>query len=133
MIYFALGVVHKRRPQSGGGGLYSADILQARREGILQMQTFALFGVKNFGFFEIYGVPGRTRGRRLSQCGHFSDKGRRVNISRFCMDVLYERPLIKKFKITLLGATYPTFSHLLTVTEIRAYLPFSLFVASKFL
>jgi len=28
------------------------------------MQTSALFGVKNFGFFKIYGVFARTRGRR---------------------------------------------------------------------
>jgi len=36
------------------------------------MQTSVLFGAKNFGFFEIYGVSPRTRGRRgLSQ----SDKG----------------------------------------------------------
>jgi len=27
------------------------------------MRTFALFGVYNFGFFEIYGVSARTRGR----------------------------------------------------------------------
>jgi len=26
------------------------------------MRTSALFGVKNFGFFEIYGVSARTRG-----------------------------------------------------------------------
>jgi len=32
-------------------------------------------------------------GRGLSQCEHFSDKGEGVNFSRFCADVLYERPL----------------------------------------
>jgi len=32
----------------------------------------ALFGAKNFEFFEIYGVSARTEG--LSQYGHFSDK-----------------------------------------------------------
>jgi len=26
------------------------------------MRTYALFGAKNFGFFEIYGVSARTRG-----------------------------------------------------------------------
>jgi len=36
------------------------------------MQTSALFGAKNFGFFEIYGVFTWTRG--LSQDGHFADK-----------------------------------------------------------
>jgi len=36
------------------------------------MRTSALFGGKNFGIFEIYGMSARTRG--LSQCGHFADK-----------------------------------------------------------
>jgi len=36
------------------------------------MRTSALFGAKNFGFFEISGVSAWTRG--LSHCGHFSDK-----------------------------------------------------------
>jgi len=30
--------------------------------GVLQMRTYALFGAKNFRFFEIYGVSTRTRG-----------------------------------------------------------------------
>jgi len=33
------------------------------------------FGAKYFEFFEIYGVSAQTRGRELSQCGHFADKG----------------------------------------------------------
>jgi len=40
--------------RSQGAGMTSADILQTRR--ILQMRTFAFFGVKNFEFFKIYGV-----------------------------------------------------------------------------
>jgi len=46
-------------------------------EGVLLMQTYALplFGAKYFRFFEIYGVFAQTRGRELSQCGQFSDKG----------------------------------------------------------
>jgi len=39
------------------------------------MRTSALFDAKNFGFFEIYGVSARTRGKGLSQCGQFADKG----------------------------------------------------------
>jgi len=38
--------------------LSSAD----KGEGALQVWTSALFGAKNFGFFEIYGVSARTRG-----------------------------------------------------------------------
>jgi len=30
------------------------------------MRTFALFEAKIFGFFEIYGVSARTRGKGLS-------------------------------------------------------------------
>jgi len=36
------------------------------------MQTSALFGAKNFGCFEIYGMSVQTRG--LSQCGHFAHR-----------------------------------------------------------
>jgi len=46
------------------------------------MRTSALFGSKSFGFFEIYGVSERIRGRELRQCGHFSDKRRRGSIFR---------------------------------------------------
>jgi len=49
--------VHKRRPQPGRRGLSSADILLTRREGVFR------FSVKIIGFFEIYGVSMRTRGR----------------------------------------------------------------------
>jgi len=51
--------------------LSSADIFQTRA--VLQMRTSALFGAKDLGFFEIYGVSARTRGG-LSQCGHFAVK-----------------------------------------------------------
>jgi len=44
------------------GGLSSADIFRKRGGGVLQMRTSALFGAKNFEFFEIYGVSERTRG-----------------------------------------------------------------------
>jgi len=38
------------------------------------MLTSVLFGAKNLGFFEIYGI--RTdKGRGLSQSGHSSEKG----------------------------------------------------------
>jgi len=30
------------------------------------MRTFALFGAKNFGYFELYGAFARTRGMELS-------------------------------------------------------------------
>jgi len=38
------------------------------------MRKLALFGAKNFGFFEIYGVSAR-RGGGLSQWRHFADNG----------------------------------------------------------
>jgi len=34
--------------------------------GILQMRTSALYGAKNFGFFEIYGMSARTRGKEVN-------------------------------------------------------------------
>jgi len=71
-----LGAVCKRCPQSGGGGLSSANILRTRRRGwFFGYGRPHLLVQKNFGFIEIYGVPTRARGRRLSQFGHFADKG----------------------------------------------------------
>jgi len=71
------------------------------------MRTFALFGAKHFGIFEIYGVSKHTRtcggegGKRLSHCGHFAHKGEGVNFSRFCADVLHGRPFIYIITSTL--------------------------------
>jgi len=83
-----LGAVHTERPQSGGRSLSSADFFRTRKEEVLQMRTSALFGVKNFRFFEIYGVFARTRRKGISQCGQ---EGKGVNFSRFCADFLYGR------------------------------------------
>jgi len=54
------------------------------------MRTYALFGSKNFGFFEITGVSARTRGKGVEPV---RTKGEGVNFSRFCADVFYGRPL----------------------------------------
>jgi len=67
--------------------LSSADILQTWD--VLKMWTSALFGAKNIGFFEIYGVSARTREGGGGQCGHFSDKGEGGHI----FTILCGRPL----------------------------------------
>jgi len=62
------------------------------------MRTCAVFGVKYFGFFKIYGVSTRTKGRRVEPEWTFCEQGvggEEVNFSRFCVDVLYGRPLRK--------------------------------------
>jgi len=45
--------VHKKRLQSGGRGLSSADIFQIRR----MSSGIRTFWRKKFGFFKIYGSP----------------------------------------------------------------------------
>jgi len=77
------------------GGLSSRDILQTRGRGVLQMWTSVLFGAKNIGFFRnLWCVHTDKRGRGLSQCRHFADKGKeRANFSRFSEDILYGWPL----------------------------------------
>jgi len=65
------------------------------------MRTSALFGAKNSGFFEIYGVSVRRRG--LSQCGHFSDKGGQF-FAILCGHLLW-RPL--KTKVQILKSKSP--------------------------
>jgi len=49
--------------------------LWTRGEEVLQMRTPALFGPKNFRFFEIYGLSAQQGGGGLSHCGYFADKG----------------------------------------------------------
>jgi len=61
------------------------------------MRTSALFGAKNFEFFEIYGVSARIRGERVSQSGDFFGQGGGVHFSRFCADVFYGRSLTNYF------------------------------------
>jgi len=58
------------------------------------MRTSSLFGTKNFGFLEIYGVSALTRGRGLlSQCGHFSDKEEEGQfLSMLCEGLLWTAP-----------------------------------------
>jgi len=80
--------VHKRRPQSvGGRSLSIADI--CRQGGVLQMRTSALFGVKNVGFFEIYGVSERPRGRGWVSAVILLSREEGVNFPRFYADVFY--------------------------------------------
>jgi len=43
---------------------------------VLQVWMSVLFGAKNFGFFEIYGVSVWTGGGGMRQCGHFFNCGR---------------------------------------------------------
>jgi len=60
------------------------------------MRTSALFGAKNFGFFEIHGLSERTRRREVEPVRTFCRQGWgwRVNFLRFCADVFYGRPLM---------------------------------------
>jgi len=81
-----LGAVY--RPQSEGRGLSSTDIFRTSGEGVLQMWMSALFCTKNSRFFEIYGMPARTRG-----VDPMWTRREGVNFSRFCADVFYGRPL----------------------------------------
>jgi len=58
------------------------------------MPDVRTFGAKNFGFFEIYGVSARTRGRRVEPVRtFFGQGGKGINFSRFCADVFYGLPL----------------------------------------
>jgi len=58
------------------------------------MRTSALFGTKNLGFFEIYGMFAWTRGEGVEPVRTFCGQGgRRVNFLRFCAD-FYGRPLM---------------------------------------
>jgi len=63
--------------------------VRTRWEAVLHMRTSALFGAKNFGFFEIYGVFARTRGEGVEPVRTFCEQGGRGSI--FC-DFLWVAP-----------------------------------------
>jgi len=80
----------------GGGRFVQYGHFADKGEGVLQMRTSALFGAKNFGFFEIYDVPAQTR--RVEPVRTFCGQGgEEVNFSRFCADVFHGRPLMSFF------------------------------------
>jgi len=58
----------------------------------MRMSTF--FGVKNFEFFEIYGVSWTDKGVANEKI--FWTRGRGVNFLRFCVDVFCGRLFMKK-------------------------------------
>jgi len=55
-VMWILRAVHKRRSQLGG-----VCPMRTRGEEVLHMRMSALFGAKNFGFFENYSLSARTR------------------------------------------------------------------------
>jgi len=74
----------------GGGGFSSANILQIKGEGVLQMWTSALFGAKHIEFFEIFVMSAQTGG--LSQYGIFRTRGKRVNFCDFVRTFFMDGP-----------------------------------------
>jgi len=56
------------------------------------MRKSALYGVKNFGYFKIYGVSTRTR--EFEPVWTFCRQEGGVNFSKFIADVFYGWPLI---------------------------------------
>jgi len=71
-----LGAVHVRHPQSGGRAGYP---VRTRREGGIQMRTFALFVAKTFGFFNNYRCFRTDKGE--GGCSN-AYKEKRVNFLR---------------------------------------------------
>jgi len=71
------------------------------------MWTSALFGAKNIGFFEIYGVSCPNGQGGLASTNILRTKGEGVNFLRFCADVLYGRPLTPNYVTKLTRSIYP--------------------------
>jgi len=61
------------------------------------MRTSALFGAKYYGFIEVYGVFAQTRGVGGWTSADILRTRGGINISRFCADIFYGRPLRKTF------------------------------------
>jgi len=69
--------------------LSSADIFSDK--GGLQMRTSTFLVQKSSDFRNLWCVRTDKKGRGLSQCGYFANKG--GGFSRFCADVFLGRPL----------------------------------------
>jgi len=54
---------HKNVRSQRGGEFVQCGHFEDKGGGVLQMWISALFGAKNLGIFEIYGVSARTKGR----------------------------------------------------------------------
>jgi len=96
LFWDQLGVIYKIRPQSVGRGLSSADIFQTRGEGFFRCGRPHFLAKKPSKFLKFMVRPHGQRGRRIEPV---RTRGREVNFSRFCAEVLYGWPLIltKKF------------------------------------
>jgi len=79
-----LGDVHKRRPHSGGKWFVQCGHFAIKE--ITSDADSAFLLQKNFGFFEIYSVPARTRreGGVKASADILRTMGEMVNFSRFC-------------------------------------------------
>jgi len=80
IFYLSLGAVHKRRPQSGGGGC------PVRKTGVFRCEP-PHFRCKNVGFFKIYECVSTDKGSEPVRT-YFRIGG------QFCAEVLYGRPLM---------------------------------------
>jgi len=88
-----LGTVYKRSPQSGGGGLSSADIFRIRWWFRCGHQHFLV--QKNFKHFEIYGICPHVQGESISRkfvqmflwMGPYEAKGILMNPRYYCTNM----------------------------------------------
>jgi len=76
------------------------DILRTKGEGFIQMRTSALFGAKNIGFFEIYGVSARTRKEGVEPVRTFFGKGEGGQFfAILCVRLLWTTLYSKEMKV----------------------------------
>jgi len=93
-----LGPVHKRRSQSEGRGLSSADILWTREKRGSSDANVRTFWYKIFRIFRNFWCVRTDKGEGLWAIADiFRTRGGRVNFTQFCADVFYGQPLTAVF------------------------------------
>jgi len=93
MINFLLRAVHKRRPQSGGKGFVQCEHFADNMGGGSSDADVCAFRRKKT-FLNIWCSTRRREGWVIEPMRKFfGQEEREVNFSRFCVDVLYGRPL----------------------------------------
>jgi len=82
----------KKTSAGRGWGLVKYGHFSDKGRGVLQKWMSALFGAKNFEFFEIYGMSAQARGVDRANADNLRTGGEGVNFSRFCAKAFYGRP-----------------------------------------
>jgi len=115
----------------GGRVLSSADIVWTRKEGVLQMRTPELFGLKKLRIFDIYRVSARTKGE-VEPVRTFCEQGGKF-FSILCGRLLWMAPntVIIKFFQMFINFVFTVITVVLRIIILSKQNAFNLFLMNS--